>query len=122
MFSNQYKSRFIAQSEELNDARLKVIELQSKLDKLETSTHSRSEAFNAINEERWYQDSLQRNVVNQENDPSFSPMTNLAIIEHICSQMKADFYNDPGHPSMGYMRKIAATAVRTMEKFGVERR
>lgn len=83
---------------------------------------ARTTVFKAINTERDYQESLSRNVVNREGDPTFSPMTNLAIIEELCARMKSDFYDHPGHPSMDSMRKIAATAVRTMEHFGAPER
>jgi hypothetical protein len=82
----------------------------------------RSDVYCAIDTEREYQNSLSRNVVNQEEDPSFSPATNLLIIEELCARMRADFYDNPGHPPMDYMRKIAATAVRTMETFGAPER
>lgn len=81
-------------------------------------TEQREAAFGAIDSERDYQDALSRNVVNREDQEGFSPMSNLCIIEELCAQMKSDFYKKPGHPSMDYMRKIAATAVRTMESFG----
>lgn len=87
-----------------------------------TTPARRRLAYIAIDSERAYQDSLARNVVNQEGDATFSPMTNLAIIEEMCARMKSDFYDNPGHPSMDYMRKIAATAVRTMETFGAPKR
>lgn len=78
----------------------------------------RHAAYKAIDSERDYQDALARNVVNREGDQTFSPMTNLAIIEEMCARMKSEFYDNPGHPPLDYMRKIAATAVRTMETFG----
>lgn len=83
---------------------------------------NRKAAYAAIDSERDYQDELGRNAVNRESDPTFSPMTNLAIIEELCARMKSEFYEKPGHPSMDYMRKIAATAVRTMEAFGAPKR
>ena len=82
----------------------------------------REMAFAAIDTERDYQEGLERNTVNHAGDPTFSPITNLAIIEVICADMKAEFYKNPGHPSMDHMRKIAATAVRTMETFGAPKR
>ena len=85
-------------------------------------TLPRSDVYIAIDGERDYQDSLERNEVNQESAPTFSPMTNLAIIEELCARMKSEFYDKPGHPSMDYMRKIAATAVRAMEAFGAPKR
>jgi hypothetical protein len=83
---------------------------------------TRAEVYAAIDSEREYQDSLSRNIVNKEGDPTFSPMTNLCIIDELCAQMKAEFYKNPGHPPMDYMRKIAATATRTMEAFGAPER
>lgn len=83
---------------------------------------TRDDVYKAIDSERDYQDSLSRNVVNKEGDPTFSPMTNLAIIEELCARMKSDFYDKPGHPDMSYMRKIAGTAVRAMEAFGAPER
>jgi len=83
---------------------------------------ARKNAYAAIDTERDYQDGLSRNVVNREADPSFSPITNLVIIQELCAQMQADFYKNPGHPPMDYMRKIAATAVRSMEAFGSPKR
>lgn len=83
---------------------------------------TRSEVYAAIDSERDYQDSLNRNVVNREGDPTFSPITNLAIIQELCARMQREFYDKPGHPDLGNMRKIAATAVRTMETFGAPRR
>lgn len=82
------------------------------------SISSRSQVYEAIDSERDYQDSLERNSVNREDHYTFSPMTNLAIIEEICTRAKAEFYDKPGHPDPSYMRKIAATAVRAMESFG----
>jgi hypothetical protein len=82
----------------------------------------RTEVYEAIDTERDYQDSLARNVVNREGDPTFSPITNLVIIQEICSRMQKDFYENPGHPDMANMRKIAGTAVRAMEAFGAPRR
>ena len=92
--------------------------LLEALGELSSNVSPRNMAFDAINSERDYQESLVRNVVNRTGDPTFSPIANLAIIEVICGDMKAEFYSNPGHPSMDYMRKIAATAVRTMESFG----
>lgn len=83
---------------------------------------TRAEVYSAIDSERDYQDSLARNVVNKKGNPTFSPMTNLCIIDDLCAQMKAEFYRNPGHPPLDYMRKIAATAVRTMEHFGAPAR
>ena len=83
---------------------------------------ARKAAYKAIDTERDYQEELSRNAVNRADDPTFSPMTNLAIIEEICARMKSEFYEKPGHPSMDYMRKIGATAVRTMEAFGAPTR
>lgn len=83
---------------------------------------SRLDVYAAIDSERDYQDSLARNEVNREDDPTFSPITNLVIIQELCARMQAEFYSKPGHPSPDYMRKIAATAVRTMETFGAPHR
>lgn len=82
----------------------------------------RKTVYAAIDTERDYQESLTRNVANREGQDTFSPMANLAIIEELCSRMKAEFYDMPGEPDMAYMRKIAATAVRTMESFGAPER
>lgn len=82
----------------------------------------REEVYAAIDSERNYQDALSRNVVNREGDPTFSPITNLSIIQELCARMQREFYERPGHPDLAYMRKIAATAVRTMETFGAPRR
>jgi hypothetical protein len=84
----------------------------------DAALEARKAAYRAIDTERDYQEELSRNAVNRTDDPTFSPITNLAIIEEICARMKSEFYEKPGHPSMDYMRKIAATAVRTMEAFG----
>lgn len=78
----------------------------------------RTEVYAAIDTERDYQDALARNVVNREGDPTFSPITNLVIIQELCARMQKDFYDNPGHPDMNNMRKIAGTAVRAMEAFG----
>jgi hypothetical protein len=82
----------------------------------------RKEVYSAIDSERDYQDSLARNVVNKEGDPTFSPISNLVIIQELCARMQKDFYEKPGHPDMANMRKIAGTAVRAMESFGAPRR
>jgi hypothetical protein len=84
----------------------------------DAALEARKAAYEAVDTERDYQEELSRNAVNRTGDPTFSPMTNLAIIEEICARMKSEFYEKPGHPPMDYMRKIAATAVRTMETFG----
>jgi hypothetical protein len=83
---------------------------------------TRAEVYAAIDGERDYQDSLSRNVVNREGDPTFSPITNLVIIQELCARMQQEFYEKPGHPDLSNMRKIAATAVRTMETFGAPAR
>lgn len=83
---------------------------------------TREEAYAAIDSERDYQDSLSRNVVNREGHSGFSPISNLAIIEELGQRMKADFYDNPDNPDPAFMRKIAATAVRTMESFGAPMR
>lgn len=84
--------------------------------------NTRHDVYDAIDSERDYQDSLSRNVVNREEDATFSPITNLVIIQEQCARMQAEFYDKAGHPSMDYMRKIAATAVRAMETFGAPKR
>lgn len=81
-------------------------------------SEAREAAYAAIDSERDYQDLLGRNVVNHEGEPTFSPITNLVIIEELCARMRQDFYDNPGHPDPAHMRKIAATAVRNMETFG----
>jgi hypothetical protein len=83
---------------------------------------NRNEVYAAIDSEREYQNNLARNVVNRESDPTFSPITNLVIIQELCARMQKDFYENPGHPDMNNMRKIAGTAVRAMEAFGAPRR
>ncbi|MEO1208442.1 MAG: hypothetical protein AAFX78_02770 [Cyanobacteria bacterium J06638_20] len=83
---------------------------------------TRHEVYEAIDTEREYQDNLPRNEVNRITDSTFSPMTNLAIIEELCARMRSEFYDRAGHPDPAYMRKIAATAVRNMESFGAPKR
>jgi len=77
----------------------------------------RAEVYAAIDSERAYQDTLVRNDVLDQ-----SPMEQLALIEYICAQMKADWYNNPGYPKLDYVRKIAGIAVRCMEMHGAPQR
>lgn len=73
--------------------------------------------YNAIDTEREYQNHLERNHVKEQN-----PMEQICLIEELISRMKQDWYDLPGYPSMDYMRKIAAIAVRSMEENGVSER
>lgn len=77
----------------------------------------RSEVYKVIDSERDYQNSLPRNDVKDQR-----PMEHLAIIQRICRDMEDAWYDEPGHPPMDYMRKIAATAVRCMEQWGANPR
>lgn len=78
---------------------------------------TRKEVYEAIDQERDYQDSLPRNVVKNQR-----PMEHLAIIRHLVTQMEADWYKNPGQPNGDSIRKIAAVAVRCMEENGVRHR
>jgi predicted component of type VI protein secretion system len=78
---------------------------------------SRQQVYEAINSERDYQDNLPRSTVKNQ-----MPMEHLAIIERICRDMNDCWYDKPGQPTMDFMRKIAATAVRCMEQHGAPRR
>jgi hypothetical protein len=74
---------------------------------------SRTDVYKAIDSERDYQEKLVRNdVTNQQ------PLEQLALIEHIIGQLKADWYNKPGLVNMAYFRKIAGICVRAMEQHG----
>ena len=75
---------------------------------------NREEVYKAIDSERDYQTQLTRNEVKNQ-----TPMEYLAIISRIVRDMEDSWYDKPGQPSMDYMRKIAATAVRAMEQHGV---
>lgn len=73
----------------------------------------RNSVYVAIDSERDYQNTLARHQV-----PDQSPMEHLAIIRRIVRDMENAWYDLPGQPSMDFMRKIAATAVRCMEEHG----
>ena len=74
---------------------------------------SREAVYSAIDSERDYQEQLARNdVVDQR------PLEQLALVEHVIIQAKADWYNKPGSFDMNYFRKIAGIAVRAMEQHG----
>lgn len=77
----------------------------------------RADAFNAVNGERNYQNTLPRNEVKNQR-----PMEQVAIIRHILQDMERAWYEEPGQPSMDYARKVAAVAVRMMEEHGVVHR
>jgi hypothetical protein len=70
-----------------------------------------------VREEREYQNSLPRNLIKVQD-----PLTQVALIEEIIRQMKADFYSNPGEADMNFMRKICATAFRSLEEHGAPRR
>lgn len=76
---------------------------------------SRAYVYAAIDSERNYQETLARNDVTDQR-----PLEQLALIEHVISQLKADWYNKPGRVNMSYFRKIAGIAVRCMEQHGVD--
>lgn len=78
---------------------------------------ARQDVYYAIDTERTYQESLVRNDVKLQR-----PMEQLAIIEELCSRMKSHWYDVAGDPPMDFMRKIAATAVRSMEQHGAPKR
>lgn len=73
----------------------------------------REEVYKAIDTEREYQSNLSRNDVKHQ-----TPMEMLAIIRRITRDMEDAWYEEPGQPSMDYMRKIAGVAVRCMEEWG----
>lgn len=75
----------------------------------------RSTVYAAIDTEREYQNSLARNQVKNQ-----TPLEQLAMIRRIARDMEDEFYDQPGQPSMDYMRKIAAVAVRCMEENGTK--
>lgn len=74
---------------------------------------TRQEVYDLIDGERDYQEALPRNTVRDQR-----PLEQMAHIEHLLGEMRADFYNKPGPVSMDYVRKIAAVAVRCMEEHG----
>lgn len=78
---------------------------------------SRAEVYAAIDTERAYQSTLERNVVKPAR-----PMEQLAIIRHLLTEIDAEWYSQPGQPSMDSVRKIAAMAVRIMEEHGAPQR
>lgn len=80
-------------------------------------TATRTEVYEALDSERDYQNSLERNVIKD-----IRPLEHIAIIEHIIGQLKADYYSKPGPVDLNYVRKIAATAVRVMEEHGAPKR
>lgn len=73
----------------------------------------RADAFAAIDSERAYQDSLERNTEKVQ-----APLEHLTIIKRIVRDMEDAWYDLPGKADMNYMRKIAAVAVRAMEQHG----
>lgn len=80
-------------------------------------TASRAEVYVAIDTERNYQESLERNVIKD-----IRPLEHIAIIEEIIAQLKKDYYHKPGPVDLNYIRKIGATAVRIMEEHGAPKR
>jgi hypothetical protein len=75
---------------------------------------TRQQVFMAIDSEREYQNNLERNIVLEQR-----PLEYLGLIQVLTQKMLLEFYEKPGQPSMDYMRKIAAVAVRCMEEHGV---
>jgi hypothetical protein len=80
-------------------------------------TATRAEVYEAIDSERNYQTTLERNVIKD-----IRPLEHVAIIEEIIRQLKADYYSKPGPVDQNYIRKIAATAVRVLEEHGAPKR
>lgn len=78
---------------------------------------TRKEVYEAIDSERDYQDSLPRNEVKEQ-----TAMDQLALIRRIVRDMEDHWYDDPGFPTMDFMRKIAGVAVRSMEELGAPKR
>ena len=78
---------------------------------------SRQEVYAAIDSERDYQTSLERNAVKEQR-----PMEQVALIRHMLRQFDAEWYSQPGQPSMDIIRKIGALCVRMMEEHGVNPR
>lgn len=74
---------------------------------------SRAEVYAAIDSEREYQNTLARNDVKNQ-----TVMEQMSLIRHILTQLDAAWYNEPGYPSMDYVRKIAGVAVRCLEEHG----
>jgi hypothetical protein len=70
-----------------------------------------------VREERQYQDNLARNEIKVQK-----PLEQLVIIEELIHRMKADWYDNPGEADMNYMRKICATAFRSLQENGAPRR
>jgi hypothetical protein len=80
-------------------------------------TASRETVYAAIDSERAYQNNLSRNAIKQQR-----PMEQVALIRHMLRQLDAEWYSQPGQPSMDIIRKIAAQCVRMMEEHGVSPR
>ena len=78
---------------------------------------TRAEAYAAIDSEREYQQTLERNAVKEQR-----PMEQVALIRHMLRQLDSEWYSQPGQPSMGIIRKIGATCVRMMEEHGAPHR
>jgi hypothetical protein len=80
-------------------------------------TATRAEVYEAVDSERAYQGTLERNVIKD-----IRPLEHIAIIEKIIADLKNDYYHNPGPVDLNYIRKIAATAVRVMEEHGAPKR
>ena len=85
---------------------------------------TRTEVYMAIDSERAYQSTLQRNGVQtnlaQGGDRHWA--MDLLTIEEIVERLKTHSYDHAGNPPMDFFRKIAAVAVHTMETYGAPRR
>lgn len=81
------------------------------------SMATKLEVYAALDSERKYQDGLERNAVKPQR-----PMEQVALIRHMLRQIDAEWYNQPGQPSMDIIRKIGALCVRMMEEHGAPKR
>jgi hypothetical protein len=78
---------------------------------------TRAEVYKAVDSERNYQDQLARN-----NVPEQTQLEHLTVIRRIVRDIEDAWYENPGHPPLDYMRKIAAVAVKAMEQHGAPTR
>jgi hypothetical protein len=80
-------------------------------------TATRTEVYAAIDSERAYQATLERNQIKVQR-----PMEQLALISKLVRDAEDHWYSKAGELPMDFARKIGAMAVRMMEEHGAPMR
>lgn len=79
----------------------------------QTRSAARVAAYAALDSERDYQDSLERNAVTEQR-----PMEQFALIAKIIRDAEDHWYSQPGQVPMDFARKIGGVATRMLEEHG----